>query len=115
MYDLDFVMPCRNNQYCKLYNVTSWQMYLRTELISPSCFSPKTKQQEVSIEKNMNNATIWKLECADPAFRFENEGTCVKAHVPLLIRHIQTNELLCCTDSLVLYVTLLFALMCKKE
>lgn len=72
--------------------------------MSPSCFSPKTKQQEVSIESNANNATIWKLECADPSFRFENEGTPVKAHMPVLLRHLLTNELLCCTEAIYVYV-----------
>ena len=80
------------------------QLYLRSEHLSPTCFSKKTTTaQEVSVDAKYNTNSVWKVEYVNQPYNIEMEGEPVLANRPVLLRHAATNQLLA-ADSVQLIV-----------
>lgn len=75
--------------------LTRKPLQLSSQPLTPACYSPVTRQQEVSLttKDNLFNNT-WIIDFLDPNFRFEKQGTPVEVNDPVLIRHLSTNAYL---------------------
>eukprot|EP01061_Rhynchopus_euleeides_P004225 TRINITY_DN13502_c0_g1_i2.p1 TRINITY_DN13502_c0_g1~~TRINITY_DN13502_c0_g1_i2.p1 ORF type:complete len:291 (+),score=118.04 TRINITY_DN13502_c0_g1_i2:42-914(+) len=70
------------------------QLYLHSEMLTPSCHSKVTHQQEVSICDHGTSAITWEFLYANPEFRFEMVGQPVKCNAVVVLSHCPTGQYL---------------------
>ena len=70
------------------------RMYLSSEMLTPSCHSKVTHQQEVSCADHGTSALTWELLYANPEFRFEMAGQPVKCNAIVVFSHRPTGQYL---------------------
>eukprot|EP00742_Colponemidia_sp_Colp-10_P000862 GILJ01000935.1.p1 GENE.GILJ01000935.1~~GILJ01000935.1.p1 ORF type:complete len:483 (-),score=72.03 GILJ01000935.1:146-1594(-) len=69
-------------------------LFLHTESVSPLSFAKYSRHQEVSMFTRPVWDTVWQIEHANPAIRFEYEGQPVEVNAPIVIRHVHTANFL---------------------
>eukprot|EP01064_Diplonema_japonicum_P034623 TRINITY_DN7243_c0_g3_i2.p1 TRINITY_DN7243_c0_g3~~TRINITY_DN7243_c0_g3_i2.p1 ORF type:complete len:306 (+),score=83.50 TRINITY_DN7243_c0_g3_i2:61-918(+) len=67
---------------------------LTSELLTPSCHSKTSRQQEVAIADHGTYALSWEFIYANPEYRFEMEGQPVKANSVAVLAHCATGQYL---------------------
>lgn len=66
--------------------------YVQSQRTSHSSYAKYSKHQELDMTAKSVWNTVWQVVFPDPQYRDEMEGAPVKIHVPVLLRHCNTNQ-----------------------
>ena len=69
-------------------------LFLHSEMLTPSCHSKVSHQQEVALSDHGTSALTWEFLYANPEFRFEMVGQPVKCNAVVVISHCHTGQYL---------------------